>query len=205
MKTNWIERAVESEIRAFNMPEDDENVYVEGYAVRFNSPSLIMANERFGIFQEIITPTAFRNADLSDVFAKDNHGKPFARVRNKTLELRVDDVGLYYKAKISKRNTQHMDMYEDIRSGLYGGSSFAFFVTPGGETFDRETRTRTINDIKVLRDVAPVYNPAYIHTTTEARSAFEMEIEEVRKARDRAESLERLAERVKKLQERIEA
>ena len=42
--------------------KDDENMIVEGYALKFNRESNLL-----GEFVEVISPEALRNADLSDV------------------------------------------------------------------------------------------------------------------------------------------
>ena len=191
-KLKWITRTQETEVRAVELPEDQDNVYIEGYAAVFNVPSLQIYDERFGVFEETILPGAFDRTDMSDVKATDNHGKPFARTRNKTLELGIDEKGLYYRAKLSKANTRHMDLYDEVRSGLYTGSSFEFIARKGGYTFDRDTRKRVITDLEVVRDVSPVYDPAYIQATAEARSAFDVEIEEVQKAVESAELRKKL-------------
>ena len=191
MSKKWMPRGYAEEVRAYELPEDSESLYIEGYALRYNTPSLRLYHPKFGEFTEIIAPGALRNTDLSDVKATDNHGRIFARTRLKDkpggLELTVDDVGLFYRARLSKKSTRNMDFYEDVKDGLYHGSSFEFIVPPEGQMFDKKTRIRTLNDIAVIRDVSPVYDPAYTQSTVEARSAFEMEIDEAQRALESAE------------------
>ena len=51
--------------------------------------------------QEQVAPTAFDECDMSDVIFQDDHnGRVFARTRNKTLELSVDNRGLFIRANL---------------------------------------------------------------------------------------------------------
>jgi uncharacterized protein len=96
-------RKFEFEIRAFNEGEKEE-LYVEGYAARFNSPTVLWEYE--GIkYKEQVDDRAFDEADMSDVIFNYNHsGKVMARTRNKTLQLSTDANGLFIRAQAVRGN-----------------------------------------------------------------------------------------------------
>lgn len=159
--------------RSFKFTQNDEKV-IEGYAATFDSQTVLY--EIDGIeYKEVIAKGAFDGADLKDVvLVVDHEGKPIARTKNNSLQLTVDNVGLKIRADLS--NTQYArEVYEEIRQGLFDKMSFAFTVAD--ESYDRETRTRTIKSIKRLYDVSVVTFPAYESTSVSARSFFELERE----------------------------
>lgn len=77
-----------------------ETKTIEGYAITFNKQEKI--NDAY---YEVIDPHAFDNANLKDiVLVKDFSGKypVLARTRNNTLEVKVDEKGLYFKGNVRK-------------------------------------------------------------------------------------------------------
>ena len=80
--------------------EGKEELWVEGYAARFNSPTVLF--EMDGIeYKEQIASDAFSEAKMDDVIFNYNHsGRVMARTRNKTLQLAVDDNGLFIRARL---------------------------------------------------------------------------------------------------------
>ena len=129
--------AIEKEVRIadisnFNIEmrqeEDQEKMVIEGYAAVFDSPTLI-GSERCG-FYEIIERGAFDEADMKDVPLKYNHSDMvpiMARTRNKSLQLSVDEKGLFIHAELL--DTQDCrDMYKRIKAGLIDKMSFAFQI-----------------------------------------------------------------------------
>jgi phage head maturation protease len=87
-------------------------------------------------------------------------------------------------ADLSK-NATGRELNEDIKNGFYDKMSFAFTVAK--ESYDKKSRTRTIEAIDRLFDVSAVTFPAYNQTTISARSFFEVEAE-----KERAEARESL-------------
>ena len=125
-----------------------------------------------GIFERIL-PGAFAGEALrGDVMALFNHDENsiLGRTSSGTLELREEPTGLAYEVQASN-TTVFRDLREHIRRGDVNGSSFAFAVPPGGESWKREG-TRRIRELRSVRvfDVGPVVNPAYKATTTHTRS-----------------------------------
>lgn len=175
-------------INTFELRKEGEepSFVVKGYASTFE-PYVLFESD--GVqYKEQILPEAFDNCDMSDViFCKDHEGTVFARTRNKTLQLSVDDHGLLTETDLSK-TTSARQMYEEIETGMYDQMSFAFVVKE--DSYDRETHTRTIRQIAKLYDVSAVSFPANPGTDigVATRSYFDGVIEA-----ERAERLEREA------------
>lgn len=152
--------------------EIDTDMMVEGYAIVFDSPTVIW--EYNGIeYKEVIARGALDGADMSDIPFKYNHSDDvmvMARTRNGTLVTMIDDKGLLIRANLANTSSGR-DLYELIKRKDIDKMSFAFTVT--AEAYDESTHTRTINKIKKLYDVAAVDLPAYEDTSISARSFFE--------------------------------
>lgn len=162
--------------RAFEF-EQKEDMKVDGQAVTFNNPTVIF--EVDGVkYYEIVDARAFDRTDMSDVVLNvDHQGKPAAKTKNQTLELRKTESGLFISADLSK-NATGRELYEDISNGFYDKMSFAFTVRK--DEYDKQTRTRKILEIDKLYDVSAVTVPAYEATSISARSFFEAEAEKER-------------------------
>ncbi len=179
------------EIKAQEQTEDNNQQIVEGRAAVYNAPTVIC--EIDGIeYREVIDTGAFDSADLSDVPFKYNHSDNvmiMARTRNKTLELSVDNQGLFIRANLAN-TTAGKDLYTLIQRGDIDKMSFAFTVAQ--EMYDAPNRTRHIQKIDKVWDVSGVDVPAYDTTSISARSFFELEREKEKKAMEIAELRERL-------------
>ena len=176
---NYKQRAVE--VRNAVVSENDGKMILEGYAVVFDTPTVLW-QEGDVEYKEMISANAFKNTDMSDCCLKYNHGGMLmARVRGGSLELTIDEKGLKFKAELFNI-TASRDVYELVQKGALDKCSFAFTVKE--ESYNKETHTRTILDIEKLYDVAVVDIPAYSDTSVSARSLFEMDIENERKELD---------------------
>lgn len=161
---------------------DDGKMIVEGYAVVFNNPTVMY--EFDGIkYKEEIDRNAFNGCQMQDVVLNFNHGgKPFARTKNNTLQLTVDDYGLKIEADLSGTE-EGRRTYEEVKGGYLDKMSFCFTIN--AEEYNREEHLRRITGIKRLFDVAIVDIPAYDTTSVNARNFFEVEAQ-----RESAEALE---------------
>lgn len=158
---------------AVTLPNEEEYV-VEGYATTFNDPYVLFSDGDKDYF-ESVDDRAFEGTDTSDViFQYDHSGMVYARTKNETLQLSVDEHGLKIRANLGTTEASRQ-MYEAISAGLVDQMSFAFVVDD--EDYDKTTRTRTIRHIKKLYDVSAVSIPANPGTEISARSAFEGYIE----------------------------
>lgn len=183
------------EYRAFNSFEiecrkDGEMpIIVEGYASTFEPYEMMeIDGEKY---YERIDRNAFDEADMSDVvFLLDHTGRVYARTKNGSIELDVDDRGLHTKTDLS-RTEKAREVAEDIAVGNYTQMSFSFIVDKCH--FDRTTRTRVIDSIKKVFDISAVAFPA--NPTTDIglsmRDYFNGEIDLIQAERLEAEKREK--------------
>lgn len=139
---------------------DEKNYMVRGYASTFE-PYLMFEDDGVQYFERI-APTAFDDADLSDVvFLRDHTGRVLARTKNGSVNLSVDTHGLLSETNLGLTDASK-EMFEDIQTGNYSQMSFSFVVARGGEHFEEESRkvTRVIDRIAKLYDVSAVAFPA---------------------------------------------
>ena len=189
MKNDREYRTLNLEVRDKNEAGDPTYI-VRGYASTFE-PYVLFTDEDGVDYKEVIEPTAFDEADLTDVvFRVDHEGRVYARSSAGTLTVGVDEHGLFDEADLSKTAVAR-ELFEDIKAGNYPKQSFAFIVKE--DEFDRKTHTRTIKKIAKVFDVSPVSFPA--NPTTEldiaTRSYFDGVIEMERAERLESEKCEK--------------
>lgn len=152
-------RAVEAgwEIRQ----EHDGTVGLRGYAAVFDSPS----------HGEVIRSSAFTKtlAERADVRLLVNHdGVPIARTKSGTLNLSVDERGLYMEApNLDMSNPTVAELVSAMGRGDIDQCSFAF--VPVRENYDPETNLREILECKLM-DCSVVTYPWYESTSVELNS-----------------------------------
>lgn len=179
----------------FRAIENEENkMVIEGYAIVFNQPATYD-------YTEIISEKSLDNTDMSDVVLRYNHNDSFivlARTRNKSLELIPDENGLKIRATLQDDITDHVNIYNAIKSQLIDKQSFAFTVR--AFEYDYETDTRTITDIDKLYDVSVVDQPYYEGTDVSISRDIKAEdfIEERKQIRQKVEALKNAKEKVLK-------
>lgn len=179
----------------FRTEENDDKMEIKGYAVVFNSP------ETYD-YTEVIDSRALDNADMTDVVLRYNHNDSFmvlARTRNKSLNLSVDDKGLFIDATLQNDITEHRNIYNAIKSGLIDKQSFAFTVEE--DEYDYDTDTRTITKIGKLYDVSVVDQPFYNATDVSLASQndnFMERREELRKQHEEKLDQEKKAQELRK-------
>ena len=147
------------ELRIAQSEEGAEpSFFVEGYASTFEPYTLFT---RDGIdYKEQILPTAFDDADLSDVvFRVDHVGRVYARSSAGTCEVWTDEHGLAQRTNLGITQKAR-ELFADIAAGNYPSMSFAFKVADDGDHYDRATHTRVIERIAKVFDVSPVSFPA---------------------------------------------
>ena len=191
------------EYRSMELSMPAETEYrVEGYASTFQ-PYVLFTQDGID-YSERIAPTAFDDADLSDVvFRVDHTGPVYARSSAGTVELWHDDHGLGQRTDLSKTQAAR-EVFADIEAGNYPKMSFAFTVAE--DHFDKATHTRVIDRIAKVFDVSPVSFPA--NPTTELgvstrdyfNGVIEAEKAERLEAEKRAREVEKLKLRLKLLE-----
>lgn len=156
------------EIRA---EEQEEKMILEGYPVVFNQKTLI-GDEEWGWIEEIDSH-ALDETDMKDCCLKYNHGDSkgiLARVSNGSLKLEIDNYGLKMRAELQSNVSDHVDIYNEVKSGLLDKMSFAFNVVEEKYDWESKPNQRTITKIGRLFDVAVVDVPAFDQTSIYARS-----------------------------------
>lgn len=195
-KTKLLERRFDFQVRAKEVEgQETPELWAEGYAVRFNSPTVLF--EMDGVeYREQIAAGAFDGAKMDDVIFNYNHaGKVMARTRNKTLQLEVDDKGLKIRARLDGTE-EGRKLYDEISKGYIDRMSFRFTIRE--ESFDREARQWTVRAVKQLYDVSAVDIPAYDDTSIEARkAALDADAQERRRAAEAALARKRLELKLK--------
>lgn len=178
---------------------EEPNYMVEGYASTYEAYKLLTID---GVdYFERIEPTAFDDADMTDVvFRVDHEGRVYARTSAGTVNVWHDEHGLGQRTDLSKTQ-QARDLFADIAAGNYPKMSFAFTVAE--DHFDHATNTRVIDRIAKVFDVSPVSFPA--NPTTElsvsTRAYFDGVIEMEKAERLEREKRERQKQRIKILME----
>jgi len=190
------------ELRALPSEVEEEKKYiVEGYASTFE-PYVLLTMDGID-YKEQIEPTAFDDADLSDVvFRVDHEGRVYARTSAGTVEVWHDEHGLGQRTDLS-RTAAARELFADIEAGNYPKMSFAFRVAEDGDTYDRKTHTRIIKRIEKVFDVSPVSFPANPGTelSVSTRDYFDGVIEMERAERLAAEQRERQKQKIRILSE----
>lgn len=136
---------------------EQPKLFVEGYATTFDDPYLLYGEGDTAEY-EMVSRHALDNADMSDVILLyDHEGRVFARTKNNTLELAIDDHGLKVRADMSKTSNA-MNMLEDIEAGMVTEMSWCFIIKK--EHWEEETRCWVIDEVSKVFDVSAVSIPA---------------------------------------------
>ena len=190
------------ELRAVEKNEEEQSFVVEGYATTFGDTYELYRDGNY-IVKENVDRNAFANTDMSDaVFQLNHQGRVYARTRNGSLGLEIDEHGLKSTTNLGLTSSAR-SVYEDIVAGLYDRMSFAFTVTK--DSYEEEKQadgsiilTRTILEVGKLYDVSAVDFPANPFTDISARSKelFDGEIERFEAERLHAQEIKELRTRI---------
>ena len=162
---------------------EEKNYVVEGYATTFDSPYELYRDGKY-IVMEQVDRNAFAEAYTDDViFQYDHSGMVYARTRNETLKLDMDEHGLKVTADLGSTEASR-GVWDAIDKGLIDRMSFAFTVTEDEYQENEQTNgdmiiLRTIKKIGRLYDVSAVSFPANEQTSISARSKFDGVIKEL--------------------------
>lgn len=146
--------------------EQESEKYIEGYFAVFNQETELWTN-----YFEKIANGAFdislKNNDIRCLF---NHNSDFVlgRTLSKTLELKVDDKGLWGRVKINENDSQALDVYARVQRGDISGCSFGFY--PISEEYEEKEDSIhwTVTEADTS-EVSIVTFPAYPQTEIQAR------------------------------------
>lgn len=159
---------MKKEFRSVGSMSATEDMTIEGYSLKFDTFS-----DDLGGYIETIHRNALDETDLSDVVCLVNHDENLVlgRTKNATLELTIDDVGLYFKCQLP--DTQNArDLYTLVKRGDIDQCSFGFYIDQQGYEMREENNQieRHITKFLSLYDVSVVTYPAYQDTSVESRS-----------------------------------
>jgi len=158
-------RITEIECRA----DDNGEKLLEGYAVLWNSPTVIG-----GQFSEEFRQGAFTKAlDTSDIRALADHdtSKVLGRTKSGTLQLEEDDKGLRVRITPPDTTTAR-DLMTLIERGDVSGMSFGFQAREQEWNHRSNPSTRIVKDAELF-EVSVVTFPAYPDTSIALRSLQE--------------------------------
>jgi HK97 family phage prohead protease len=178
MSKNKLPQKVEPVIRSFGIADlravtDENSNTIDGHAAVYDQKTDIGS-----YFYEVIERGAFDGTNFDDVLFCVNHDLrkiPMARSRrnngNSTMQLSIDDKGLYIKASLdTDNNAEAKSLYSAVSRGDINGMSFMFYVEEERWTnLDTDMPTRYISKVKTVREVSAVNFPAYTGTDINAR------------------------------------
>ena len=186
--------------------ENGDGYIVEGYATTFGNEYLLWDDGEYRVM-ESIDKDAFLNTDMSDIIMQyDHQGRVFARNRNNTLALSVDDHGLKIRADLGGTEIGRQ-LYEEIFGGYTDRMSWGFTVAKDERTEERDNETnkttihRRITAVKKVYDVSAVSIPANDATVISARCYGEGVIAEARQELAAIEERKRHIAKIKILME----
>lgn len=188
--------------------ESAESKRVSGQFTTYDSPYMLysMSDETADYeMWEVVDHRAFDECDLSDVIMQyDHEGRVFARKRNGTLAVDVDEHGLHIRANL-KGTTIGRQLYEEINGGYTDRMSFGFTVDADKREQTEENGVirvlRTITKIRKLYDVSAVSLPANDATEISARNLSDGVLAQITEERRAAEERKRKIQIIKTLLE----
>lgn len=187
--SNWkrtcVLRAADFQTRA-----EDGRLYIDGYFAVFNSEYWLW-DRAF----ETIDPGAFSLEADADVRALTNHDTTLVlgRTTAGTLQLRVDDKGLYGTILINEKDQDAVNLYERVKRGDVSQCSFGFDILQDSTEYRDDGITVFHLQRVKLWEVSVCTFPAYEETGVQARMA---EVETARK-RELEEWRSRMTARLK--------
>lgn len=194
------------DVSGLELRAEGDEMIVEGYATTFNEPYELFRYGNYTVMEQIDSG-AFEHTDMTDVIMQyDHEGRVFARTKNGTLMLTVDDHGLKVRANLGGTELGRQ-LYEEIKGGYTDKMSFGFTVEEDTRTetenYDTGAVTilRTITGIRKLYDVSAVSLPANNATEISARSLCEGFIAELEEERRKRDELERRKQKIRILTE----
>lgn len=162
----------------FHAERNGNEMTIEGYFSVFDKPYTI-SSDAF----ETVDRHAFDKTLDGDIRALVNHDSSLVlgRTLNNTLELRVDEVGLFGVIHINPNDTDAVNCYERVKRGDVSQCSFGFEILEEKTEFLENNSVHwTLMDVR-LHEVSVCTFPAYPDTSVSARSA---EAEKIRGLRE---------------------
>ena len=166
-------RQVRTASTEFKTRDDNGALAIEGYFAVFDSNYQIAPD-----MSESIAHGAFDNTLSDDIRALINHDTTLVLGRTKahTLDLRVDNHGLWGHIDINPNDSDAMNLYNRVQRGDVDQCSFGFDILNEETDFREDGSIHwTIKEVK-LYEVSPCTFPAYEETNIAARAAERNEL-----------------------------
>lgn len=157
--------------------EESGDMFISGYFAVFGSEYELWPGA-----SESVDPHAFDEALDDDIRCLINHDTRLVLGRNiaGTLQLRVEEKGLWGEVKINPNDQDAVNVYQRVKRGDVNQCSFGFDIV-AEEFEDRGDSVHwTIKAVK-LYEVSVVTFPAYEETGVEARKR---QVEDIRKRKN---------------------
>lgn len=159
-------RQARSQATQFRATEDKGEKYIEGYFAVFGS-----VYELWPGATESIDPHAFDDTLSGDIRALIDHETRLVlgRTKSGTLELKVDNRGLWGRIKVNQSDSDAMNLYSRVERGDVDQCSFGFDILEEDTDYREDGSIHwTIKKVK-LYEVSCVTFPAYEDTSISAR------------------------------------
>lgn len=145
---------------------DGDSLVLEGYFILFDNTT-----ELYPKVYEKISRDALGDIKQKDIKALFNHDTSvvLGRTKNKTLDISVDDVGLYATIKINKEDSEALNVYQKVKRGDIDQCSFGFVIEK--QHHERvDGKDVFVVDKLDLKEISVVTFPAYEDTSVKARA-----------------------------------
>lgn len=178
-----------------------------GYAILFNTPSVVLEKDTNYEEREVIDPKAITQAflDSNDIIMTMYHDRQKVLARSNkgkgTLSYRIDNKGVFFEFEAPK-SPNGDEALELVKRGDITGCSFIFGTFYYNENYVKRT-SQKVNGVErvtcrvvkmtAIHDFTITTKPAYPDTSVEARERAEREAR--RKAERKAEAIREIRER----------
>ncbi|BDR75765.1 HK97 family phage prohead protease [Clostridium tetani] len=153
-------------LQDINVETTEDECILKGYVNKYNTRS-----QNLGGFYEEIRQGAFDDSlTKNNILALYGHdyNKPLGRLGN-NLELKSDDIGLYFELRINPKVSWAKDTYELVKDGVLNGMSFGFCCEDDEWIDDNGKCVRNINKLDLF-EISVVSSPAYVDSTVSCRN-----------------------------------
>lgn len=150
----------------FRAAEEGGERYIEGYFIVFDD----IYDMGFGM-TESVDRHALDNTIHDDIRALCDHESRIVLGRTSTgsLELRVDDHGLFARIRINQNDSDAINTWARVQRGDVDQASFGFRIIREDKTVNGDKIHWTLKDIK-LYEITVCTFPAYESTSLSARA-----------------------------------
>ena len=171
MKRKEKMKKMEKEIRSINLQDiktemNENECILKGYVNKYNTRSQDLG----GFFEEIRKGAFDDSLQDNQVLALYGHdyNKPLGRL-GANLNLRSDDVGLYFELRVNPNVTWAKDTYELVKDGVLTGMSFGFCCKDDDWNEENGNTIRSVNKAELF-EISVVSSPAYLDSSVSCRS-----------------------------------